>query len=243
MLKRRSEIADDPAAFRAKKFAASPESGAAVTPGSVPDVKWGGPPPPEHVSAVKVASASKLERDIASIIAEKRQLHESGLVEVQKIHPRDHFVARLAAERLYGWCCTRDDLLAESMISIERCVSWTLSEVDADGNDRIALVSEGFCRLTGYSRQEAVGRSCQLLNGPRTSRENADRIKQVLLRRATASVQIIHHHKKRGGAKEGLPFWDLVHMIPVELIDNNRAPRTYPSPPWPSAPSGLGVGS
>ena len=35
MLKRRSEIADDPAAFRAKKFAASPESGAAVTPGGL----------------------------------------------------------------------------------------------------------------------------------------------------------------------------------------------------------------
>ena len=32
MLKRRSEVADDPAAFRAKKFAASPESGSAITP-------------------------------------------------------------------------------------------------------------------------------------------------------------------------------------------------------------------
>ena len=32
MLKRRSEVADDRAAFRAKKFAASPESGSAVTP-------------------------------------------------------------------------------------------------------------------------------------------------------------------------------------------------------------------
>ena len=36
MLKRRSEVADDPAAFRAKKFAASPESGSAVTPSTGP---------------------------------------------------------------------------------------------------------------------------------------------------------------------------------------------------------------
>ena len=53
----------------------------------------------------------------------------------------------------------------------------------------IVYVNEAFCRITGYTRDEVVGRNCRFLQGPDTDPSAVDR-----LRSACNEVQKLKNH-------------------------------------------------
>ena len=73
----------------------------------------------------------------------------------------------------------------------------------------IAFVNEAFCRLTGYGRDEIVGRNCRFLQGPETDPADVAR-----LREAIAAPQVIEIDI-RNYRKDGTPFWNRLLMAPV----------------------------
>ena len=48
---------------------------------------------------------------------------------------------------------------------------------------RILYVNAAFCRMTGYSQEQVIGRSPRFLQGPETSREVLDLLRQALIQR------------------------------------------------------------
>ena len=87
---------------------------------------------------------------------------------------------------------------------------------------RIVFVNEAFERRTGYSREEVMGRTPRLLQGPATQREELDRIRAALEQWQPARVDLINY-KKNGEAfwvdLEVSPVWDqerkLTHWVAV----------------------------
>ncbi len=73
----------------------------------------------------------------------------------------------------------------------------------------IVFVNDSFCRLTGYSREELVGRNCRLLQGPDT-----DRAKVAAIRAAVAAGQPIETDLLNY-RKDGTPFWNRLALAPV----------------------------
>nr|AML79001.1 putative LOV domain-containing protein [Struthiopteris spicant] len=73
----------------------------------------------------------------------------------------------------------------------------------------IVHASEKFLRLTGYSREEVVGRNCRFLQGPDTDRTAAQLIAESLRAEKSCTVKLLNYRKDK------TPFWNLLHIAPV----------------------------
>jgi len=83
----------------------------------------------------------------------------------------------------------------------------------------LMYVSQGFERLTGYDREEILGRSCALLQGPGTDSETARAIGEALRRGRFHRTEILNYRK------DGTPFWNDLTLFPVR--DANGALTHY----------------
>ncbi|UQA60301.1 hybrid sensor histidine kinase/response regulator [Polyangium aurulentum] len=74
---------------------------------------------------------------------------------------------------------------------------------------RIVFVNAAFERMTGYTREEVMGKSPRILQGPRTSREALDRIHQALERCAPICEEIVNY------TKDGREFLIEIDIVPI----------------------------
>nr|AML79241.1 putative LOV domain-containing protein [Joinvillea ascendens] len=81
----------------------------------------------------------------------------------------------------------------------------------------IVYASDAFLSLTGYSRQEILGRNCRFLNGPGTSMEVLEEIDDCVCSERACTVHLINYRK------DGRSFCDLLHISPVRNITGKVA--------------------
>nr|AML79031.1 putative LOV domain-containing protein [Coleochaete scutata] len=80
----------------------------------------------------------------------------------------------------------------------------------------IVFASEGFCKMTGYTNMEVIGRNCRFLQGPETDRQTVMEIRDAIREERACQVQILNY------TKQGKPFWNLFHMAPVYCRKTGR---------------------
>nr|AML78370.1 putative LOV domain-containing protein [Hymenophyllum bivalve] len=73
----------------------------------------------------------------------------------------------------------------------------------------IVHASDMFLRLTGYSREEVVGRNCRFLQGPNTDLKAVQQIRESLSAEEPCTVRVLNFRKDR------TPFWNHLHIAPV----------------------------
>ena len=66
----------------------------------------------------------------------------------------------------------------------------------------IVYASEGFCKLSGYKRDEILGRNCRFLQGPGTDQAAVDVIRQGVEAGRDISVCLLNYKA------DGTPFWN-----------------------------------
>lgn len=82
--------------------------------------------------------------------------------------------------------------------------------VDAQSEDMpIMYVNRAFTEMTGYEREEALGRNCRFLQGPDTDPRTVDAIRSCIEAQG-ASKELILNYKK-----DGTPFWNRLSVSPV----------------------------
>lgn len=74
---------------------------------------------------------------------------------------------------------------------------------------RILYVNQAFTEMTGYSSEEAINKTLQILGGPKTSRKEIDKIHGVLDRWETVRGELINYRK------DGSEFWAEYNIVPV----------------------------
>lgn len=77
----------------------------------------------------------------------------------------------------------------------------------------VVFANDSFCRLTGYEREEIVGRNCRFLQGPDT-----DPATRQALHKAVKNVEPIETDI-RNYRKDGEAFWNRLLMAPVFDVD------------------------
>lgn len=81
----------------------------------------------------------------------------------------------------------------------------------------IVYVNAAFTELTGYTSEEILGQNCRFLQGPLTSRESIDSVRQILLDRRVDTVEILNYRK------DGSTFLNALQLGPIEDEDGDLA--------------------
>lgn len=112
----------------------------------------------------------------------------------------------------------------EQLRLLEACVSrindvviiTEAAPIDEPG-PRIVFVNDAFTRCTGYTREEALGRSPRLLQGPKTQRAELDRIRIALKKGEPLRTELINYRK------DGGEIWLEIDLVPVADVTGKPA--------------------
>ncbi len=73
----------------------------------------------------------------------------------------------------------------------------------------IIFCNEAFQKLTGYERDEIIGRNCRFLQGPDTDRDDVQRIRDAIAAGNSIDVDLLNYRK------DGSTFWNALYLSPV----------------------------
>ncbi|UZK69702.1 histidine kinase famiy protein [Sphingomonas sp. S1-29] len=79
----------------------------------------------------------------------------------------------------------------------------------AEPDNPIIFCNAAFIRMTGYSREEIVGRNCRFLQGDETDPAAIDQIRQAIRNREEVALEILNYRKN------GSTFWNALFVSPV----------------------------
>lgn len=79
----------------------------------------------------------------------------------------------------------------------------------------IVFANEAFHHLTGYGRDEILGRNCRFLQGTDTDPAGVRAIGEAVAARRAVSIDILNYRK------DGTPFWNALYVSPVHGADGD----------------------
>lgn len=79
----------------------------------------------------------------------------------------------------------------------------------SQADNPIVFCNVAFQQLTGYERQEIVGRNCRFLQGPKTNQGDVKRVRTAIEEGTDISVDLLNYRK------DGSTFWSALYMSPV----------------------------
>jgi PAS domain S-box-containing protein len=79
----------------------------------------------------------------------------------------------------------------------------------SQSDNPIVFVNDAFLRLTGYSREETLGRNCRFLQGPGTNLEDVTKVRNAISEQQPIEIDLLNYRK------DGTPFWNRLLVSPV----------------------------
>lgn len=102
----------------------------------------------------------------------------------------------------------------ESLVQILRSCGdlfahcFVITDLEA-ADSPLIYVNDNFCRLSGYSREEVLGKNCRFLQGSDTNSADIALIAAAIKERECCYQDILNYKK------DGTPFWNRLMLIPI----------------------------
>jgi PAS domain S-box-containing protein len=79
----------------------------------------------------------------------------------------------------------------------------------------IVFVSDDFLKLTGYKREQVLGRNCRFLQGSDSNKEKVDKVRKTLANGEDVTVTMVNY------MADGTPFWNKLFIAALRDSENN----------------------
>jgi len=76
----------------------------------------------------------------------------------------------------------------------------------------IVFASDPFLHLSGYRREEVLGRNCRFLQGPDTDRNTVNGLRAAIKEGREITVRLLNYRK------DGTPFWNMLTVAPIRDV-------------------------
>jgi PAS domain S-box-containing protein len=107
-----------------------------------------------------------------------------------------------------------------SDLSTPESLDWRMRAIEAAGegivitdprlpDNPIIYVNEGFRRITGYAKDEVLGRNCRFMRGPETNPATNAELRSRIAAAQSFSCEIVNYRKNQE------PFWNRLYITPV----------------------------
>jgi len=90
----------------------------------------------------------------------------------------------------------------------EAPIGVTISDPSLPDNPLVYL-NEAYEEMTGYDREDVIGRNCRFLQGPETSEEPVRKMREAVDDREPVSAELLNYRE------DGSPFWNRVDIAPL----------------------------
>ena len=172
-------------------------------------------PSNEIESAKKIIQQTREALNI-TLEGEHHHIKKNGDVIIVEIHASDLKYNKRNARMALARNVTEKRIeeqrlkLLESVITNSTEMVAILEPVASTDQGRsIIYVNEGFTKMTGYTADEVLGKTMQILNGPKTNKKEIERLDEAKKNWEFCQVEFINYRK------DGSEFWVNTLMIPV----------------------------
>ncbi|KAK9276024.1 hypothetical protein L1049_005555 [Liquidambar formosana] len=93
--------------------------------------------------------------------------------------------------------------------------NFTITDPSISGHP-IVFASWGFLKMSGYSKEEVIGKNGRIFQGPGTNRRSVMEIREAIRQERPIQINLLNYRK------DGTPFWMLFHMRPVFSKEDGR---------------------
>ena len=100
-----------------------------------------------------------------------------------------------------------------ALIALERTRMPMVVSDPREPDNPIVLANEAFLEMSGYGRDEVLGRNCRFLQGPDTSPEAVAEIARKVCAGEEVTVELLNYRK------DGSSFWNNLFISPVHADD------------------------
>ncbi|KAK9114096.1 hypothetical protein Syun_020893 [Stephania yunnanensis] len=93
--------------------------------------------------------------------------------------------------------------------------SFTITDPCISGHP-IVFASRGFLKMSGYSKDEVIGKNGRMFQGPMTDRRSVMEVREAIREERSIQIMLLNYRK------DGTPFWMLFHLSPVLGKEDGR---------------------
>ncbi|KAF3788215.1 TWIN LOV 1 protein [Nymphaea thermarum] len=108
--------------------------------------------------------------------------------------------------RYSTWISEVLDEIQENFLITDPCLS----------GHPIVFASRGFLKMSGYSREEVIGKNGRIFQGPDTDRRSVFEIREAIREERGIQIKLLNYRK------DGAPIWIVFHLSPVFSEDDGR---------------------
>lgn len=173
-------------------------------------VRWGGAPGKERVelaSGIKILGPRESFESWSEVMQGRGEIWSADEQMVVVDVARTLGDAQLAYSRQLLQAELR--MLGSCMEHLNDIVIVTNTTSHEEPGTTIIYVNEAFVTKTGYSREEAIGRSPRFLQGPGTDRKQLEVLRNAMQQSRPVTVELINYRK------DGEPFWLELSLAPI----------------------------
>lgn len=80
---------------------------------------------------------------------------------------------------------------------------------DATAEQAVLYANDAFLHMTGYARDEVLGRNCRFLQGRDTSKDTVREVAEALRQGREVTAELLNYRK------DGSSFWNLLYVCPI----------------------------